>query len=462
MHYFTEGIRRLIEKGQSFEAVEELAYHLEKGPRKLFDQALRLKERIRTTPVSASYREVQDQSFNPVSTINAFIAYLEEKEVDTLRFLYHIQTGERLIFNLAWNEARHQFEFALRFHQPGFSVTEEEIREKIRICNESLQFYHLVESADQFFSMNSWENAANLYRKAIHNLKDEFRYDRAHLKERLRLSSKGVHFAHQMNLARGFESQGLWHDARESYFEAIKLHEPAFRPDLETLKLMIDNCRPAGKKPQQKVKTKRSFKVDRATINIVLMAVILILVTFLIYDPSPEPANNIPTRTNIPDELLEEEKPSPSVNVWAGNDNQNMPVTEASYQIAILPFCHDEQTFRLSRLLYKDVIAAFNDSQESATLVVPAKKVAITMMELNIEEDQVCGEANTLMMGEFLRTETLVIGTISAEENQNIRLKCEIFDMPSRQYIREIVLTDSDIFRLRRNLHLELKHFQMQ
>lgn len=437
MSYFTDGIRVLISQDKYQQASQQLADILRYGTKPLQDQTKRLNERIiHSEQETTSNGKTR---FNPVAALHAFLDYLEEKEGSQLRFLSHISLASEKFSNGEWQEARLNYELAGQLHQPSYSLTINEIKNKSRLCDEALIFNQYIETANEFFSVKSWKNASTSYQQAIKLIREDFHYDPTELHNALALCNRGVRFDQNMDLARGYESQRIWGEAKIAYFRALELYDDVFNVAKQEIQSAIGRCE---ENLQQKKRLSLPVPIRSGTmyLNLGLLAVIIFTGIYL-FRGKPV--------------VKQEVSPIPQANNALVADTIRM--SPDGTMIAIIPFCNNIKDYSLSAKIYADAFSAVKTSGKMSRSLVSENRVSGSIQKLGLINTDFCEEKEAIRIARDLGVENIIIGKIVSLPDNQLRIVCQLLYVPTGQYSREIVLTDRDVNRLRQNLIQELR-----
>ncbi|MCB0843439.1 MAG: hypothetical protein KDE26_09320, partial [Bacteroidetes bacterium] len=67
-------------------------------------------------------------------------------------------------------------------------------------------------------------------------------------------------------------------------------------------------------------------------------------------------------------------------------------------------------------------------------------------------------QEQALKVARFLKAENILTGNIIQLPDNQLRVICEVLHVPSQKYSQEIVVTDSNIQNLRKNLKKEIQN----
>ncbi|MDX2246766.1 MAG: hypothetical protein SF052_08330 [Bacteroidia bacterium] len=273
MSYFTDEIRIIVNREEYPEALKLLAYTLQYGTKQLQEQIKRLSQRITASPQTSS----SGLAFNPKATLLTFLDFLEKKESAQLRFLSHLLLAEEKFRSGDWKEAKLNFELAGKLHLPLYALSIAELNQKSRLCDEALAFNQYIETGNNFFAVRSWENAGMSYQQALKTIREEFGYDTTELHKTLRLCSQGLRFDQNMDMARGYESQKIWNEAKMAYSRALELYDEAFLAEKKDIEAALIRC--AEHKQKNSPQTP-SFRLSIVILNLCLLAATLFMIIY--------------------------------------------------------------------------------------------------------------------------------------------------------------------------------------
>ncbi|MEZ4773957.1 MAG: hypothetical protein R3D00_12300 [Bacteroidia bacterium] len=438
MSNFISTVRVLVNQEKYQDATQLLADFLNYGTKQLQEQIKRLRERIRQADREPS--SVGKGKFNPAAALNAFLDYLEQKETAQLRFLSHLTLAAEKFSTGEWQEARLNYELAGELHQPVYAIPIAEIKRKSRLCDEAMIFNQYIETANDFFAIKSWENAAKSYQQAIKMIREDFHYDPTELHNTLALCHRGVRFDQNMDLAKGYESQRIWGEAKMAYFRALELHDEAFNVRKQEIQSAISFCE---ENQQQKKRLQFPLPLRHGTmvLNLGLVAAIIFISIQFTRNKSEEKRGNV--HITYPEKSLVSDTISFSTN--------------GASALAIIPFCNNIKDYSLSAKVYSDAISAIKTSGNTEISLLSENPVLNSIKKLGLVNADFCEEKEALRIAEDLGVENIIMGRIVSLPDNQLRIVCQLLYVPTRQYSREIVLTDRDINRLRQNLIMELR-----
>ncbi|MEZ4825366.1 MAG: hypothetical protein R3C61_03590 [Bacteroidia bacterium] len=438
MNYLTDKIRLLIQQEKYLEAAQKLNEIFLSGLPQIAQQCKRMEERIRR-----DYHPEKPEAgkkFNPASTLLTFLEFLEKNHADQLRFLSHLELAKQNFRQGEWPEAKLNFELALQLHKTEYAIAAKEISNQSARCDEALVFNQYIETGNTFFASKSWENASFSYQAALKMIKADFHYDTTELQKALNLCKKGFHFDKNLDLARGYESQRIWEKAKLAYFRAIELYDPAFEADKAELEQALVYCE---EKDQHK---KAGDKKTVPFIGVLNVSLLVGIVVFTIYFIG---------KTGYKSQIHPPANTAPSTLVA---DTTVVPAYPKGLQpVAILPFCNEAKDYSLSAKIYSDAFSAIKTSGNQQIHLLSETQVSAVIQKLKLANADFCEEEKAVHLAQNLGAEVILMGQLIRLPDNQIRIVCQLFHIPTREYSREIVLTDRDLSRLRRNLALEIQ-----
>ena len=140
------------------------------------------------------------------------------------------------------------------------------------------------------------------------------------------------------------------------------------------------------------------------------------------------------------------------------NENSNGVVEFDAGKIAIIPFCNGLDDDAFSMRIYRDASFAIRASGGSSKTTVSKSLVQAAIDEVGLHTDDFCSQEQALKVARFLKAENILTGNIIQLPDNQLRVICEVLHVPSQKYSQEIVVTDSNIQNLRKNLKKEIQN----
>lgn len=287
----------MIRDGEPDQAVKLLVSNLKNGLPEIYQQAKALE------PLFGRKEKAADRSgyLANVKSLKNFLSDLERNQPDMMMFLAHYDLAERKLKEGEWMTARFNYETASKMNHPFFSLTDEEITDRVQLCDDALQFNQLIDEGNRYYEEKDWKEALQSFKKAGFFHRDEFDFNLQELKAAMNICNKGTHFENNLKEAKDHVEHDRWRQAKQAYHRALVLFEADFTPSREELNTAIQHCH------NKEIASSRKglqFAMNRIAVNIFLLGGILLMLTLLIYRFS-----FISTSQELPKETIEKKAP---------------------------------------------------------------------------------------------------------------------------------------------------------
>ncbi|MCB0846486.1 MAG: hypothetical protein KDE26_24725 [Bacteroidetes bacterium] len=524
MTYFTEGIRILLQQGETKQAVEKLSLILQNGENNTYQRALDLMEKhTPATPSLKNYSQTK-KTISPV-IIEAFLKDLERNNLPLLEFLSNHELAEAHLAKKSWKEALVPLKLMLQFHQEDYQISKEDLQVKIDQCEEAVSFLRFMEKGDDFFNLKSWQNALSCYKNALVYQNLEFQDEVEQIKKRIVICGHGIRFEQHLDKAKGLSNQRKWTEAAEFYHKALFLFQDEFIPDKETVNSLLEECLEKAKRGETEVESWSIAAILSKPLVTALTLVFCVglIITLLMPQEPSSSRSEIPPKTSVTEdkpktiasqenpEMEKEMEPNLSINSTVDSTSQivektdstpfqltpfnakevfsikepeelqnpvedlaeeepeteNVETSEGTMalvkpkftpgRVAIMPFCNGTGDGDFATKVYMDAAYAIRTNGNSKFSSVSRSSVTGAIQGLGLEAGNFCSENEAIKVATMLEVESIILGVIVPLEDNQVRIVCEVLHIPSRQYSREITLTDTDTERLRRNLRQEIQ-----
>ena len=446
----------------------EFLSHVEKG-----DDFLIAKLWKEAKPHYRLAMEAHQESFDlSIPDIQAKLDFCEE----AISLTYFSKKGEDF-FNLgSWQNALSNYKKAISHHQKGFEKETEELKTKILVCGYGIRFEQNIDQAQGLYNQKLYADAAIFYRKALELYHVGFEPKRRQIVGIIEECREKVEEQGSQNnfLGMPMTMNKLTINVLLALAVVIPLifflypPEPNFSLSQEELSAatIIDTTK------NTKVSETANSKEVADTSNVPnVVPPIDSLVQFVSNKDSITKANPIlvnnesfairePEEIQIP--LREEEEVTPTELIETSSSSVDDTVSteilpyEAG-RVAVIPFCNGTEDLDFAKRLHLDASSAIRTSNPGSFTSVSKNSVKGAIQRLGFSSDNLCSEMEAIKVAQSLQVESIIVGNIIKLPDNQYRIICEVLHIPSRQYSREITLTDSDLDRLRRNLRQEIQ-----
>jgi tetratricopeptide (TPR) repeat protein len=524
MTYFTEGIRVLLNERKTRQAVDKLLGILENGETEIHQRALNLAFSKENSDDDGE-SNIMVRKRVSAAQVRDFLDQLEVENNVMVEFLTHLATGEAYLAKKAWKEARPHLKLAFQSHQEAFNIDRADLQEKIDQCEDAISFLYFVEKGNDFFKLGSWQSARSNYKKALNHQLPPFRKKIQQVKEKINICGQGIEFEQNIDQAQGLYNQKKWADASFFYQRALQLHHEGFKPERQTLIDILAECREKSEESRKKgvltgflfskpglytliffgltalflfyfypaktqleqippvkdgLKAKLVDSVEQAGVKDTLASDSSTSVSNEVANSSETETAALDSTTRFTSSILPGEGPfaikepeeiqipisdlaeidSSGLYPDPSEDSLSLKTDVVKYtpgRVAVIPFCNGTEDEDFAKRLYLDASYAIRSSNSGKFSSVSRSSVSGVIQKLGYQPTNFCSETDAIRVAQTLGVESIVVGNIIPMPDEQVRIICEVLHIPSRQYSREITLTDRDMDRLRRNLRTEIQ-----